>query len=109
MRPASGSGQRGFGVLALLLVIVAVVVVAATAVTAISALRVSDARRGWDRTFGSWDEVMARYPATDANAAALELEQLAAALGVSIAPRQFADRSDVPRPTGCKLAPRSVG
>jgi len=96
MSPAIRPAQRG-AVLAIVLVIAAVAVVAALTVGTLSAMRVKETRRGWDRTLGSWDEMMQRYPATEANVAALELERLAALLGVNIAPRQYDDRV---RPTG---------
>lgn len=88
MNSVAVPGQRGFGVLAAVIVVAAVVVAATVAISAVSAVRVSDARRGWDRSIGSWGEIMRRYPATEANAAALELEGLAAQLGIDIAPRK---------------------
>jgi hypothetical protein len=87
MISAAGSDQRGFGVLSVLVLIAVILVLLGVALGAVSALRVRDARAGWDETLGPWEEIMRRYPATEANAAAIELERLAASLGVDITPR----------------------
>ena len=86
------SGQPGSGVVALLVILAVGLTVALVAINALSASRMSTARRGWDESLGSWDEMMKRYPATGANAAALEVERLSAKLGIDIAPRQQAGR-----------------
>jgi hypothetical protein len=53
-------------------------------------------REGWRETLGSWEEIMARFPTAGANAAALELEGLSAALGIDLATRSAEGRQ---RPT----------
>ncbi len=47
---------------------------------------------GWRETLGSWEEIMARFPAREANEAALELEGLSAALGIDLATRSYEGR-----------------
>jgi len=83
----SRAAQRGATPLALLLIVVVVLLALVLTLNALSAYRTSTARQGWDEVLGSWDEVMQRYPATEANASALESERLAAGLGLMIAPR----------------------
>ena len=61
-------------------------------VSSLAAYRIGNAQRDWDEVLGSWDEIMQRYPATEANASALELERLAASLGVDITPRKSGRR-----------------
>ena len=73
--------------LTLVLAAVLLVLVLVVSVSALSAYRMSTVRKGWDSVLGSWDEVMQRYPATEANASALELERLVSDLGLVIAPR----------------------
>jgi hypothetical protein len=42
--------------------------------------------RAWAETLGSWDDMLAEYPARAANRSALEVERLSAAAGIDIAP-----------------------
>ena len=80
-------GQRGVGVVAVLALIAIVGIVLIAAMNMLAASRVRSARVGWDTTLGSFDEIMARYPATEPNAAALELERVGAALGINLVTR----------------------
>jgi hypothetical protein len=80
---------------AVVTVVVATLVL--SVVLLVSAYRVADwrlerARQAWDREMGSWDEVLQRYPSREANGAALDLEQLSAALGNDMAPRSAEGR-----------------
>ncbi len=93
MNPRSiRSGQRGAGVVALLVILVAGLTAVLVVANVLSASRLSNTQRGWDQTLGSWNEIMERFPATHANPAALEVERLAAQLGLDIAPRQYEGR-----------------
>lgn len=60
--------------------------------------------RRWEESLGAPAELFARYPRTDANASALELERLTLRLGLDITPR-FRDRGERPgRPSKSLLA-----
>ncbi len=88
--------QRGLSVPAVLIVIAILTIVAIVLVIALNAMATRKARgalSGWDESLGTWDEVMVRFPATEANSAALELERVSASLGNSLAPRRFAERA----------------
>ena len=49
-------------------------------------------RLGWERTLGSRDDILRRFPAAEASDAAIELERLVFPLGIDVAPRDFEDR-----------------
>ena len=72
----------------ILVVIVACFLILAT----VASRKTVQVRRGWEASFGSYAEVMQRYPATEANAAALELERLTAPLGIDTATRSYEGR-----------------
>ena len=46
----------------------------------------------WERDFGPWEEFLARHPAQGANDSAIELERLAAPLGIDLVPAVVSDR-----------------
>lgn len=48
--------------------------------------------RGWSHTLGVREELLRRFPAREANPAALRLESLAAGLGIDLAPRNLESR-----------------
>lgn len=50
------------------------------------------AREGWNETLGTYDEIMQRFPAREANVSARQLEGLCAAFGIELAPRWEKDR-----------------
>ena len=56
----------------------------------------NNVRRSWEGTLGTFEEMLQRYPKTEANFGALEIERLAASLGIDIVPRWITDR---PRPS----------
>ena len=86
-QPLSRQGQQGAVPVTIVVAVAAVVLGLIVTMNALSAYRTDVAQRGWDEVFGTWDEIMQRYPATQVNASALELERLAARLGVNITPR----------------------
>jgi hypothetical protein len=67
----------------------------------LGAYRMEQAERGWEETLGSWEEMVQRFPAREANAAALAVERLSAELGINTAQRH---RADGIRPTPGKVA-----
>jgi len=83
---------RGAAPLTIVIALAGVVLALLVTVSALAAYRNSNARRDWDEVLGSWDEIMQRYPATETNASALELERLAASLGIDITPRKSGRR-----------------
>ena len=88
------SFRSPLGAVFTLLAGVAAVAVACFLILATAAARkTTRARQGWERSLGSYDEILQRYPSTEANASALELERLSARLGVNTATRTYADRA----------------
>ena len=79
--------SRGAALVTVVLVVLAVMLVLLVVANAFSSYRLKTVRNNWDEVFGSWDDVMQRYPATEANAAALELERIGMTLGLNLAPR----------------------
>lgn len=62
--------------------------------------------RSWEQRVGSPEDLLERYPARSANASALRVEELGAALGIDMAPRWAQDRA---RPTDAqRLAFRGI-
>ncbi len=62
-------------------------------VSVIGGIRHDRAILAWNARFGSWDNLLARYPPRDANEPALRIEERAARLGVNLAPESGGDRS----------------
>lgn len=89
---STSMGCRGGGVLA----VVAVIAVAGVALFAagswLAHYKSAGVRHRWVGTFGDRDDVLARYPVREANASALELERLAASLGIDLVPRTAENR-----------------
>ncbi len=85
--------QRGLSIVAVLLVLAIVAMALFFALNILASHKARTAQHGWDNSLGTWDEVMGRFPATEANGVAIELEQLAAALGVAVAPRAYIERA----------------
>ncbi len=79
--------------MAVLLVIAILAVALFFTLNILASHKVRTAQHGWDDSLGTREEVMGRFPATEANDVALELEQLAAALGVAVAPRAYLARA----------------
>ena len=69
----------------------------------VAARKTTRARQGWERLLGSNDEILQRYPSTEANASALELERLSARLGLSTATRGYADRTQPTRESAAEF------
>jgi len=59
----------------------------------VASYKVSSVERRWAETWGTQEEIFERYPATDPDAAALELERLTAPLGIDTATRSDEDRT----------------
>ena len=79
----------------LVTMLLGVVALGATAVLILGGLAANkshEVQLGWEDTLGPLDEVLTRYPRTEANQAALELESRTAPLGIDIAPRSFDGR-----------------
>ena len=95
MDPFSPKSPLG-SVFTLLAGVAAVMVACFLIFAALAAHKATLARLGWERSLGSYDEILQRYPSSEANASALELERLSARLGLDTATRGYADRA---RPT----------
>lgn len=63
------------------------------ATSGVASYKAAAVERRWAETLGEHDEILERYPTTEANAVALELERLTAGLGVTTAPR-FSNRAE---------------
>jgi hypothetical protein len=61
--------------------------------TSLASYKSVTVERRWADTLGTREEFLARHPPTEANAEALELERLSAALGIDTAPRHQDDRA----------------
>jgi hypothetical protein len=87
-----------------LAVLVTLVIVAFLLGSRLSSNKAATVEAGWDRTLGSLEEILERFPARHANEAAMELERLTAALGIDIASRVDAGRSRPSKEAARKFA-----
>jgi preprotein translocase subunit SecG len=93
----SSSGSKGTGaILTVASAVLAVLVGLFVIMAAVASYKTTNVEKRWERTLGTWDEILERYPTTEANAAALKLERLSARLGIDTATRSYEGR---PRPT----------
>lgn len=92
----NGTSFRNALILAVVLLGVGPLVVLAITIDFLAADRSQTVRLGWDTSLGSWEAVMRRFPATRANALALELERQAATLGIDLAPNHLHRAPAVP-------------
>jgi len=90
------SSERGLAVVAVVAIVAVVFVLLFVAAGWFASGQIDRVRRGWDDSIGSWEEIVERYPAVSANTAALEVESLAAELGLDLVPRHIDERE---RPT----------
>ena len=95
MSPVPFRGPLG-AVFTILAGIAAVAVTCYLILATVAARKATRVQRGWELSLGSYDEMLQRYPSSEANASALELERLSARLGIDTATRGYADRA---RPT----------
>jgi hypothetical protein len=84
--------QRGASVALVLIVLATAALLFLFAIHVAAAVKHSRVQRSWETTLGTLEDVTGRFPATRTNAAALEVERLAASLGVDIVPRPVEDR-----------------
>lgn len=82
---ARGWGLGGFvtGIAAVIAALLGTYVIA----VGITSYKTATVARRWQRALGSRDAIFSRFPPTDANAHALALEPLSAALGITLSPR----------------------
>lgn len=85
----SRSTPRGSAVPVVVLIIVLGFFALLIAIYVLAFNRTNSVRADWEETLGSFDEIMQRFPATEANGTALDLERRAAVLGVRLSPRHI--------------------
>jgi len=95
-----GKGRTGTA-LTLVAAVAAATVAFFLIAAAIASYKTSGVRRKWERTLGTREEILARYPATEADSRALELERLVAELGIDLATRHYEERA---HPTNARTA-----
>jgi hypothetical protein len=79
-------GKTG-AILTLVSAALALIVALAVIMAGLSAWRVGQVERSWAATLGTRESILRRFPPSDADPAALELERLAAAIGIDLTPR----------------------
>jgi hypothetical protein len=87
-----GEGRTG-AAFTLIAAVVAVAVAFFVIAAAIASYKTSGVRRQWEHTLGTRDEILDRYPTTEADSRALDLERLGAELGIDLAPRHHEERA----------------
>jgi len=85
--------RRSGAILTVLAAVLAVVVGLFVILTGVASYKVAKVDRRWAETLGTEEEILQRYPATDADASALELERLTAQIGIDTATRSCEDRT----------------
>jgi hypothetical protein len=89
MFPESRSGA----ILIVLSAVLAIVIGLFVILAGVASYKVSRVERRWAESWGTQEEILQRYPATDADADALELERLTAPLGIDTATRSAEGRT----------------
>lgn len=88
------ASRRGTAVLASVLALFAAGVACFTAAYLVASTKSRTVQQRWERILGSRQELLAQFPPGEANATALSLERLSAALGIDIVPRSRRDRGE---------------
>jgi len=101
MARTSAIGRRERSILTALLIVLVLGLILFAVAARIATHRSEVVRSRWERSFGSREAILERYPAREPNDAARTLERLAAAIGIDLAPRAIEGRE---RPSGESVA-----
>jgi hypothetical protein len=92
MARTSAIGLRERSILTVLLIVLVLGLILFAVAARIATHKSEVVRSRWERSFGSRESILERYPAREANDAARTLERLAAAIGIDLAPRGIEER-----------------